>query len=79
MTGVFNSASNASHDTFKTIPTQSGTGTGSTRTVVIVYPGSKTMTMECVLNDYQLSFSNSGELTWNVTGQVANGTAPTWS
>lgn len=54
LNGVFNSASNKSHDTFKTVSTQSGTGTGSTRTVVIVYPGPKTLTLECVLTDYQI-------------------------
>lgn len=77
--GVFNSASNKSHDTFKTVPTQSGTGTGSTRTCVIVYPGSKTLTMELILTDYQLAFANDGSLTWTVPGSLANGTAPTWS
>lgn len=79
MNGVFNSASNKSHDTFKTVPTQSGTGTGSTRTVVIVYPGSKTLTMECILTDYQVSMGADGSLTWTVPGSIANGTAPTWS
>jgi hypothetical protein len=79
MNGVFNSASNMSHDVFKTVPTQSGSGTGSTRTVVIVYPGTKTLTMECVLTDYSLAMGDDGSLTWSVPGQLANGTAPTWS
>lgn len=79
LNGVFNSASNKSHDTFKTVSTQSGTGTGSTRTVVIVYPGPKTLTLECVLTDYQISFGADGQLTWTVPGSLANGTAPAWS
>lgn len=79
MSGVFNSAANKSHDVFKTVPTQSGQGTGSTRTVVIVYPGPKTLTMECVLTDYQVSMGNDGALTWTVPGSLANGTAPAWS
>lgn len=79
LNGVFNSAANKSHDTFKTIPTQSGSGTGSTRTVVIVYPGTKTLTMECILTDYQVTMGNDGALTWSVPGSIANGTAPTWS
>lgn len=79
MNGVFNSATSKSHDVFKTVPTQSGTGTGSTRTVVIVYPGPKTLTMECVLTDYQLSMGADGSLTWTVPGSLANGTAPAWS
>jgi hypothetical protein len=79
LNGVFNSASNKSHDTFKTVPTQSGSGTGSTRTVVIVYPGPKTLTMEVVLTDYQINRAADGSLTWSVPGELANGTAPAWS
>lgn len=80
MNGVFNaSTADKSHDVFKTVPTQSGSGTGSTRTVVIVYPGSKTLTMECVLTDYQINMGADGSLTWTVPGELANGTAPTWS
>lgn len=77
--GVFNSASNASHDVFKTVPTQSGSGTGSTRTLVAVFPGTKTMTAELVLTDYSVSMGDDGSLTWSVPGSLANGTAPTWS
>lgn len=80
MNGVYNaSTADKSHDVFKTVPTQSGTGTGSTRTVVIVYPGTKTLTMECVLTDYQVSMGADGSLTWTVPGSLASGTAPTWS
>lgn len=79
ITGGFNTASNMSHDTFKTVPTQASTGTGSTRTVVIVYPGSATLTMECLLTDYSLAFGADGSLVWTVPGELANGTAPTWS
>ena len=80
MTGVYNaSTADKSHDVFKSIPTQSGTGTGATRTVVIVYPGTKTLTMECVLTDYQVSMGADGSLTWTVPGSIADGVAPTWS
>lgn len=80
MNGVYNaSTADKSHDVFKTVPTQSGTGTGATRTIVIVYPGTKTLTMECVLTDYQINRAADGSLTWTVPGQIANGTAPTWS
>lgn len=76
MTGVFNTTANQSHDVFKTIPTQAGT---TTRTVVIVYPGPATLTMEMVLTDYSLNRGQDGSLVWTVPGQLANGTAPTWS
>ena len=80
MTGVYNaSTADKSHDVFKSVPTQSGTGTGATRTVVIVYPGTKTLTMECVLTDYQVSMGADGSLTWTVPGSIADGVAPTWS
>lgn len=78
ITGVFNDATNLSHDVFKTVPTQSGSGTGSTRTCVIVHSG-QTMTMELVLLDYSLNRASDGSLVWTVNGSIANGTAPTWS
>lgn len=77
--GVFNSASNKSHDTFKSVSTQSGTGTGSTRTVVIVYPGTITLTLEVIFTDYAISRAQDGSLTWTVNGSLANGTAPAWT
>ena len=75
LNGVFNAASNQSHDVFKTIPSTSvnravsiqATSTGST------------MATNCVLTDYQLTRSNSGELTWQVPGSLADGTVPAWS
>jgi hypothetical protein len=71
--GVFNDASNLSHDVFKTVPT-----TSVSRTVVIVHSG-QTMTMECMFSDYSLNRAQDGSLTWTATGSVSNGTAPTWS
>lgn len=71
--GVFNDATNMSHDVFKTVPT-----TSVSRTVVIVHSG-QTMTMEIMFSDYALSRGQDGSLTWTATGSLANGTAPTWS
>lgn len=79
LNGVFNSASsNMSHDVFKTIPSTSvvrsveldpiGTATGAPALVV-----------NCVLTDYQLTRANTGELTWQVPGSLADGAVPTWS
>jgi len=73
MNGVFNDATNMSHDVFKTVPT-----TSVSRTVVIVHSG-QTMTMELMLTDYPLTRAADGSLTWAVPGSLANGTAPTWS
>lgn len=73
MKGVFNSAANKSHDTFKTIPS-----TSVNRTVSLGVNG-VTLPNECVLTDYQLQRSNSGELTWSVPGVLSDGTVPTWA
>lgn len=79
LTVAFNTASNRAHDVFKTVPTQSGTGTGSTRTVVIVYPGTITLTLEVVFTSYDPARGADGSLIFSVNGELANGTAPTWS
>src|SRR5581483_12044225 len=62
--GVFNDAANKSHDTFKTVPTQTAT---VTRTVVIVVSG-QTLTMEMVFTDYALARGQDGSLTWSAPG-----------
>ena len=74
LTGVFNPAATMSHAVFKDIHTNA-----ATRTVVIVYPGPATLTMEMLFSDYVLSRPQSGELTWSVEGELANGTAPAWT
>lgn len=73
MEGVFNDATDFSHDVFKTIPS-----TSVQRTVSIGVSG-QTLSNECILTDYPLTRSDSGELTWKVPGVLANGAVPTWS
>lgn len=73
LAGVFNDAANQAHAVFKTIPSSS-----VTRTVTLVVSGD-TLTNECLLTDYPLERSDSGELTWKVPGVLANGAVPTWS
>lgn len=76
--GVANFATNLSHDVFKTI-----SSTSVNRTVELDPIGTTTgnplLTNECLLTDYQLTRGNSGELTWQVPGSLADGTVPTWS
>lgn len=74
LNGVFNDASNASHDVFKTIPSSAAVS----RTVVLVQSG-QTMTAECLLTDYPLTRGQDGSLTWAVPGVLSNGTAPAWT
>jgi hypothetical protein len=71
--GVFNAATGQAHDVFKTVPS-----TSVQRTVTQTVNG-VTLANECLLTDYQLSRSASGELTWSVPGVLSDGTVPTWS
>jgi hypothetical protein len=71
--GVFNAASNMSHDVFKTVPSTSVNRT-CTNTVNGV-----TLAFEALFTDYQLTRNNTGELTWQAPGSLADGTVPTWA
>lgn len=71
--GVFNAAANNSHDVFKTVPSTSVNRT-CTNTVNGV-----TLAFEALFSDYQMTRSNSGELTWQAPGALADGTVPTWA
>lgn len=73
LNGVFNPASNMSHDVFKTVPS-----TSVNRTTSLVVAG-KTLANECLFTDYPLTRADSGELTFAVPGVLADGTVPTWS
>jgi hypothetical protein len=79
LNGVFNSATaNMSHDTFKTIPST------SVQRTVEIDPIGTTVTFPklsnlCVLTDYQITRANTGELTFQVPGSLADGTVPTWT
>jgi hypothetical protein len=70
MEGVFNDATDFSHDVFKTL--------ANVRTLTIVVSG-QTLTNEVLLTDYPLTRSDSGELTWKVPAVLANGTVPAWT
>jgi hypothetical protein len=71
--GVFNTASNMSHDVFKTV-----CSSAVIRAVVIIVQ-SKTMTVNCYFNDYALTRSATGEFTWSAPGVLGDGTAPAWT
>jgi hypothetical protein len=73
LNGVFNNASNLSHDTFKTVPS-----TSVARTVTNVISGS-TLAAELLPTDYSLTRTQAGELTWTVPLVLADGTVPTWT
>ena len=73
ISGVFNDASNMSHDVFKTVPSSS-----VARTVTLAI-SSQTLACEAFFSDYALSRSSSGELTWSAPGALSGGAVPTWA
>jgi hypothetical protein len=75
--GVVNTAANMSHAVFSTIPS-----TAVNRSVSIA-PTSNNSTpilvCNCVLSDYAITRSASGDLTFSVKGDLADGALPTWA
>lgn len=73
LNGVFNDATGQAHDVFKSVPS-----TSVPRTVSIGVSG-QTLACETLFTDYQLTRADSGELTWQAPGVLADGTVPTWA
>lgn len=78
LNGVYNTASNMSHAVLSTI-----TSTSVVRSVEIDPIGTTTglpkLVVNCLLTDYQITRANTGELTWQVPGSLADGAIPTWA
>lgn len=73
LNGVFNPSSNQAHDVFKTVPS-----TSVARTVTLTTNG-VTLANEVLFTDYQLNRDDSGSLTFQAPGVLADGTVPTWT
>ena len=77
LNGVFNTAANMSHAVFSSIPS-----TTVARSVEIdpigITAGNPKLTVNCVLTDYQVTRAATGELTWQVPGQLQDGNSPSW-
>lgn len=74
LNGVWNSAATTSaHAVFSTVSTSS-----AQRTVTNVVNGA-TLAAECLATAYDVKRSPKGELTWDATLMLADGTVPTWS
>jgi hypothetical protein len=71
--GVFNDASNQSHDVLKTVPS-----TSVARTLTLAVSG-QTLPNEVFITDYPLTRASSGELTWAINMVLTGGTVPTWA
>lgn len=74
LTGVFNPA--LSHTVFSDV-----TSDDTLRTTKIQPKSGATPYLSCetLYTDYQITRSNSGELTWSAPGVLADGTVPTWT
>ncbi|WP_260859751.1 hypothetical protein [Streptomyces cupreus] len=71
--GGFDDGTNLAHSVFKTV-----SSTSVNRTMSIVISG-QTLNNEVLLTDYALNRAQTGEFTWSVPFQLADGTVPTWS
>ena len=73
LNGIFNDASNMSHDVFKTV-----SSTSVARTTTITVSG-QSLANEAFYTDYALTRAATGELTFAATGALAGGAVPTWA
>lgn len=73
LNGVFNDATDFSHDVFKTVPS-----TSVARTVTLTVSG-QTLANECLFTDYALTRAADGSLVWSAPGVLSDGTTPTWA
>jgi hypothetical protein len=74
LNGVFNAASNMSHDVFKTVPS-----TSVARAISMTVNAKNLNLTGTLLTDYQLTRAATGELTWAVPVVNGDGSVPTWS
>lgn len=77
LNGVFNDASNASFDVFKTVPSTSVAREFTLNVSGQILGTSPLCTL--LFTDFALARAASGELTWSAPGVLANGAVPTWS
>ena len=73
LTGVFNAASNQSHDVFRHVNL-----TSVTRTVTITHSG-QILATECLFNDYNVNRGADGSLVWTAPGELNTTAVPVWT
>ena len=74
LNGVTNFASNQSHDVFKT-------RTGTRTVTITLYESGSTdpqLSMEMLVNNYDITRGTDGSSTWTATLSLQSGTVPTW-
>ena len=75
LNGVFNAASNQSHAVFSSVPSTSVIRGTTVQTTSV----GSTLATNQLYTDYQVTRANTGELTWQVPGVLADGSVPTWT
>jgi hypothetical protein len=73
--GVFDDASNMSHEVFSTVPSTSV----ARANVLIPTSDNPELPFNALFTDYNLTRAATGELTWQAPGVLADGTVPTWT
>lgn len=76
LNGVYNVTADKSHDVLSTITSTSVLRTCKIQPIAASVPY---LSVETLFTDYQISRSDSGELTWQAPGVLADGTVPTWT
>lgn len=84
LNGVFNSSGFVAPDTATSHAVFSTVTSTSVQRSVEVDPigastGAPSLVCNCLLTDYQITRANTGELTWQVPGSLADGNAPAWT
>jgi hypothetical protein len=75
MKGAFNATADYSHAVISTCILAAS---ANTRTLAIGYPGA-TLTIEVVIESYDVDRGEDGKLTWSAPMSLAGGVAPAWS
>lgn len=78
LNGVANFAANQSHAVFKDVSSTS-VNRATAISPIGTTSGNPILTANLVYTDYQMTRANTGELTWQSPGQLADGAVPTWS
>lgn len=83
LNGVWNSSGAVSPDTATSHAVFSTVTSTSVQRSVEIDPigattGSPSLVCNTLLTDYQITRANTGELTWQVPGSLADGAVPTW-
>lgn len=74
--GVFNSATDMSHEVFSSVPSTSIERANTLQPTSSMYPN---MAFNLLFTDYQMTRAATGELTWQVPGAGCDGVVPQWT